>query len=429
MTLPWLQHEMRRWLLGASSGSVLLACVVSAAAQTQRGRPAAPPTQVRGAGGGGPWGTGGGRANATIVSVRPATCISPGATLFIQTRNFAAASGQGVAIGGNGAHIDLRISADLTSVVAVVPSDANIQQGATYFVGIEKADHSAWLSNQENLTPCAAPAGVPASASSPAAADVSSLAPGAPTKPVATAAGASPLGALPPAPAAQPSAALNENVTVEPAEVVVVSADMQEAQQVQQQAQALGMSIKRRSALGSLGLVLSVLRLPKDLAVADALAQLRRAMPNVWLDANHRYHLQAGPEVSYGPKLLRLPSAPQTCAAGMRIGLIDTAIALQHPVLMSKAVTGRSFLASGVVPAPADHGTAVASLLVGDAGIGLMPAAELRAAAVFRSRGKNEVDTTAELVAQALDWLAGGKAAGTDLRFCGQRHQPRLDAS
>src|SRR5258708_34012558 len=107
---------------------------------------------------------------------------------------------------------------------------------------------------------------------------------------------------------------MNENGAVGPAEVVGVWAEMQEARQVQQQAQALGMSIKRRSALGSLGLVLSVLRLPKDLAVADALAQLRRAMPNGWLDANHRSDLQAGPQVRCEPEPLRCPTAPQTSA-------------------------------------------------------------------------------------------------------------------
>jgi hypothetical protein len=146
-------------------------------------------------------------------------------------------------------------------------------------------------------------------------------------------------------------------------------------------------------------------------------------MPRVRFDANHRYRLQLGPEISYGPNLIGWHKAEQKCAVGVRIGLIDTAVDLQNPAFKAKAVIARSFLASGVAPAPADHGTAVASLLVGDGGIGLVPGAELHAAAVFRSRGRNEVDTTAELIVRALDWLAGEKVAVINLSFGGDRNQ------
>lgn len=403
-----------RCLLAASAGALLLADAAGALAQIRSINPrllAPAPSTIRAP-----------AASPAIVSIRPSGCISPGATLYIQARNFSA--GEGLAIGGNGAHVDLQIGPDLASVVAVVPPDASLAPGAGYVLGIEKADHSAWLSNLENVTICAATAG--ASASSPSApADSSTSAPAA----------AVPLGGgmssggsllsepLPPPPAGVPAAAVKEDVTVEPAEVVVVSASMQDAQQIQQQVQALGISIKRRSALGNLGLVVSVFRVPKQLGVANALVQLRHAMPEVRFDANHRYRLQRGPAVGYGPQLVRWPTASQKCTAGMKIGLIDTAIDMQHPALRSKSVIRKVFLPSGVAPAAADHGTAVASLLVGDAGIGLMPGAQLYAAAVFRSRGKDEVDTTAELIARALDWLIGEKVAVINLSFGGERNQ------
>jgi minor extracellular protease Epr len=238
-------------------------------------------------------------------------------------------------------------------------------------------------------------------------------------------AGGSLLGSpLPPPPQAQQGGAaaqINEDVSVEPGEIVVVSASMQDAQQVQQQAQTLGLGIKRRAALGNLGLVVSVFRLPNGISVADALAQLRQALPNVWLDANHRYTLEAGPEV-YGPQVVGWPQGNRDCAGAPALGMIDTALDLRHPAFAGRNVKVRSFLPAGVAPAPAEHGTAIASLLVGQGG-GLLPGAALHAASVFRRRGEHGADTAAELVARALDWLAGQKVVAINLSFGGPRNQ------
>jgi len=224
---------------------------------------------------------------------------------------------------------------------------------------------------------------------------------------------------LPPPPATpQASAAsMKEDVAVEPAEVAVMSASMQDARQVQQQAQSLGMSVTRRAALHNLGLVVSVLRVPAGTTVAAALTQLRQAMPRAWFDANRRYVLDAGA----GDHAQRIPAQAQRCAPRARLGMIDTRIALGDPTLKSARVTTRSFLPAGVTPAAADHGTAVASLLVGR-GRGLMPRAKLYAAAVFRSRDHG-ADTDAELVARALDWLVGQKVAAIELSIGGSPNQ------
>lgn len=256
-----------------------------------------------------------------------------------------------------------------------------------------------------------APAAPPAAGASPA-----SAAPGSGGTLIG-----SPLPPPPEVPQAQ-AQSLEEDATIEPAEVVVVSADMREARQVQQQAQNLGLSIKRRSVLGNLGLVVSVLRVPTGADVASALAQMRQAMPSAWVDANHRYRLQAGPNV-YGPKLVAWPTVPRRCGLGVRLGMIDTPIALAHPAFGSAKISARSFLPSGVAPAPADHGTAIASLLVGGDGYGLMPGARLSAAAVFRRGGARGANTTAELVARGLDWLVGQKVDAVNLSFGGPRNQ------
>lgn len=228
---------------------------------------------------------------------------------------------------------------------------------------------------------------------------------------------------LPPPPEVPQGAAdaMKEDVSTEPAEVVVASASMQEAQKIQQQAQGLGMGVKRRTALNNLGLVVSVLRVPAGTSVADAVAQLRQALPGAWVDANHRYRLEAGPARIHGAKPGSSARA-RGCQGALAIGLVDTAIDVANPALRSKSVTVRSFLTPGVAAAPAQHGTEIASLLVRD-GTGLAPGAVLHAAAVFRLRGERDVDTTAELVVRALDWLVEEKVAVVNLGFDGPSNQ------
>ena len=247
---------------------------------------------------------------------------------------------------------------------------------------------------------------------------------------------AQPLGTLPgsggtliggplPAPPAAPQAtgaALKEDVAVEPAEVVVASASLQDAQQVQQQAQALGLAIKRRAVLGHLGLVISVFRVPQGMSVQAALAQLHQAMPQTWSDANHRYLLEAGP-AAYGAKLVGWTGAARGCGGGATLGMVDTALDLAHPAFKGGHVTLRSFLPAGIAAASAGHGTAVASLLVGGGGFGLLRGARLYAAAVFRKRGDDGADTDAELVVRALDWLVGQHVSALNLSFGGPRNR------
>jgi minor extracellular protease Epr len=214
--------------------------------------------------------------------------------------------------------------------------------------------------------------------------------------------------------------ALKEDVTIEPGEVTVASASLQDAQQLQQQAQQLGLAIKRRAVLGHLGLVISVFRVPQGVSVQAALAQLRQALPQAWSDANHRYTLEAGP-ARYGAKLVGWPASAQSCG-GVSVGMVDTAVDLAHPAFGGAHVTPRSFLPAGVASASPAHGTAVASLLVGGAGFGLLGRAQLYAAEVFRKRGDG-ADTDAELAVRALDWLAGQNVAAVNLSFGGPRNR------
>ena len=200
---------------------------------------------------------------------------------------------------------------------------------------------------------------------------------------------------------------------------------MAEAQALAAQLQSLGLGVKRRMALSRLGLVISVLRVPKEATVGNALTSLRETMPKAWADANHRYELLGDESRQYGTKLIGWSSSA-TCGKGLRIGLLDSAVDTNHPALRGSAITAKSFLAAGIAPAPADHGTATAALLLANPSaknpVGMLPSAQLYAANIFRDRGKKQVDTTAEWIALALDWLASQNVSIINMSLGGPRN-------
>jgi len=83
-------------------------------------------------------------------------CGVKGRMLTILGRNFSSRSGKGVALGGHGIHVDLIIiSWSDTRIVVRIPNDPRIEDGQRYYTGLEKADHSRWLSNiSKNITIC-----------------------------------------------------------------------------------------------------------------------------------------------------------------------------------------------------------------------------------------------------------------------------------
>ncbi|MEK6700135.1 MAG: S8 family serine peptidase [Nitrospirota bacterium] len=251
----------------------------------------------------------------------------------------------------------------------------------------------------------------------------SATSPTAPTRPPSGSGGLNT--ALPPPPQDLPPPPPKEDKTLEPNELIVVSGTMAEAQALAQQAQALGLGVKRRTHLGGLGFVVTVFRVPKELGVGNALISLRQALPNVWADANHRYVLQGDDVLHYGHRLIGLDKPSPFCGGGARIGMVDTAVDTRHPMLKGRAIVTQSFVTTGVPAAAPDHGTATAALLVGNTqptGFhGLAPGARLLVASVFRSSGDRH-DTTAEWVTLALDWLIVQKVQVINLSLGGPRN-------
>ena len=173
-------------------------------------------------------------------------------------------------------------------------------------------------------------------------------------------------------------------------------------------AAGLGLTVLREEAWPELGLREVVLRVPEGLATAEALARLRAAQPELQADFNHLY-------TPSGEVAAQAGAAPPPARGGLRVGLIDGGVDRRHPAL--RQAGGASFGCDGR-SLPSEHGTAVASLLVGrDRGFaGAAEKAELFAADVYCERPDGG---SAEEVVRALAWMARERVAVVNLSLVG----------
>jgi hypothetical protein len=215
----------------------------------------------------------------------------------------------------------------------------------------------------------------------------------------------------------------NPSEEIEPGELILFSKDMEAAHQLDLQLKQFGHSIKRRRTLKQLGLVISTVRLAEGISVQDGLEQLRQFDPQLMIDANHRYRLSESDSAQAG-ELVAWKRITADCGKGLRLGLVDTLVDTTHPSLTSATVVSRSFLPLGIKGTDRHHATAIASLLLGQPTIdssitGLLPGAELYNAGIFRQRDNDKVDTTAELIISALNWLQGQQVSAINISLTG----------
>lgn len=172
-------------------------------------------------------------------------------------------------------------------------------------------------------------------------------------------------------------------------------------------AASLGLVKLREEAWPELDLRHVVLRVPAGLDTADALDKLRAAQPDLQADFNHLYSRSG--DVATGAGTAARPSGP------VRVGLVDGGVDRRHAALRHAA--GASF-GCGDRAVPSDHGTAVASLLVGrDRGFaGAAVKAELFAADVYCEQPDGG---SAEDVVGALAWMARERVAVVNVSLVG----------
>lgn len=203
----------------------------------------------------------------------------------------------------------------------------------------------------------------------------------------------------------RPRAASAPDAEYEPCELLVISDTMDDARAARENLTALSIEIRRRYVLSELGIVLSVFCAPEPGQTKQTLAGLVRQFPSLTIALNHRYVPAAEPQ--YYASAIGWHDELHICGAGRRIGLVDTGIDVRHDTFANARLKARNLLSPGEREAGREHGTATASVLAGtqDRSPGLVNTAELAAANVFRQRSNAGVDTTAELLARAIDWL------------------------
>jgi subtilisin family serine protease len=124
------------------------------------------------------------------------------------------------------------------------------------------------------------------------------------------------------------------------------------------------------------------------------------------------------------------------CSDGLAVGMIDTPLTLNHPVIQPSVSAGRitaeNFIPERKRPSSSSHGTAVAGLLVGmGEGVdGLIPHAKLYAAGAFfddEEAGGEPVTDTVSLL-RSLDWLRANGVKIVNLSFTGPS-DPLIEAA
>jgi subtilisin family serine protease len=232
-------------------------------------------------------------------------------------------------------------------------------------------------------------------------------------------------------PPAPPPPAAAADPDQEPDEVLAITGSLADAIALSQQLTNLGYAVRALQELPALGFALLRLGIPGGQDVPTALDALRQAFPAILFDANTLYEpdaaaTSAGEPRHYAKALIGWPEGGAGCSAVVEIGLIDTAVDTTHSALAGRSITPRSFIAGGVTPAPPDHGTAVAALLVGAPDsdtAGLLPAAHLYAAAIFSLRDGDRVVGTTDGIARALDWLGQQGVRVVNLSLSGPGNQ------
>lgn len=181
-------------------------------------------------------------------------------------------------------------------------------------------------------------------------------------------------------------------------------------------AAALGLREIERVRTSNLGVSVARLRLPPGLDARSARAILAERGAGSF-DLHHLYKIAqaaAGARCT-GPgcaarELIGWPADSRSCGRGQAIGIVDTAVDVGHPALVGADIRRQAFLAAGREAAPADHGTAVAALLVGqpDSAVpGLVPRARVFVAAPFHTLPSGNASADTVGLVRSLDWLVG----------------------
>lgn len=191
-----------------------------------------------------------------------------------------------------------------------------------------------------------------------------------------------------------------------------------------------GFTVLARARVDLLAAELAKLAAPAGTGLDAARAAVVAAVPDAVVDAETAYRAEAAdaavppPCAEPGCAALRqvgwrLP--PDECTATPVIGMVDSGVNLDQPVLAGRSIEVLPLVSGDRRPAETLHGTAVAALLVGRSDSrtpGLLPRAHLVVAAAFHRRGGVEIADAFDLV-RAIDALVGRGVGVVNLSLAG----------
>jgi hypothetical protein len=177
------------------------------------------------------------------------------------------------------------------------------------------------------------------------------------------------------------------------------------------QVAAAGFTLLAREDLG--GLVSVTLQAPQRLSSRAALRRLTEAAPGIEADYDHIYEPAGGALVPLAGAALAAASPPPM-PAGRTIAMIDGGVAA-HPSLGGATIVQQGFAGAAK---PTGHGTAVASLLVGQDGRfrGAAGGARLFVADVY---GGSPAAGSATALVRALAWAASKQPDAISISLVG----------
>ena len=176
-----------------------------------------------------------------------------------------------------------------------------------------------------------------------------------------------------------------------------------------QQARRAGFTVLTEEQHHLLGVRVVQLRIPPRMSAREALRRVRAAAPGIEADYDHIFE-PAGADLLPAAAAL----AASSRATGRVIGMIDGGVA-SHPSLSAARIEQNGFAGA---PQPTGHGTAVASLIVGDQGPfrGAALGSSLLVADVY---GGNRAAGSATAVVRAMAWLASRRPEVVNISLVG----------
>lgn len=178
------------------------------------------------------------------------------------------------------------------------------------------------------------------------------------------------------------------------------------------------LNILERTSLSILKQEIVRIKAPASKKQQAALAKLL-ATYNITFDQHHVFDVQSQTPTKAEPHLPS-PSASSDILPAIKLGLIDTAVQQNHPSLQASAIYQHSFITPNM-RAPIAHGTAVASLWVGNGQHvrGVLPKAQVFAASVFYLRDDGGQSAPALHLIKALEWLMAQQVPVINMSLAG----------